>query len=97
MASEPKAAFVYDDAELLTRVKQIQSVKNQRFSSETGWEIYAFTTEDAQGYTSQEYGENTFDQYATGMDGVAFVIDMDNREIAVVHLEKQTAIIRMKE
>lgn len=86
MASEPKAAFVYDDAELFTQSEADSiSEKISDFSSETGWEIYAFTTEDAQGYTSQEYGENTFDQYATGMDGVAFVIDMDNREIAVVH------------
>lgn len=86
MASEPKAAFVYDDAELFDQSEADSiSEKISDFSSETGWEIYAFTTEDAQGYTSQEYGENTFDQYATGMDGVAFVIDMDNREIAVVH------------
>ena len=61
MASEPKADFVYDDAELFTQ-SEADSIS-----------------------TSQEYGENTFDQYATGMDGVAFVIDMDNREIAVVH------------
>lgn len=86
MASEPKADFVYDDAELFAQSEADSiSEKISDFSSETGWEIYAFTTEDAQGYTSQEYGENTFDQYATGMDGVAFVIDMDNREIAVVH------------
>ena len=86
MASEPKAAFVYDDAELFDQSEADSiSEKISDFSSETGWEIYAFTTEDAQGYTSQEYGENTFDQYATGMDGVVFVIDMDNREIAVVH------------
>ena len=98
MASEPKVDFVYDDAELFTQSEADSiSEKISDFSSETGWEIYAFTTEDAQGYTSQEYGENTFDQYATGMDGVALSLTWITVKSQWFILEKQTVIIRTKE
>ena len=44
MASEPKADFVYDDAELFTQSEADSiSEKISDFTSETGWEIYAFT------------------------------------------------------
>lgn len=76
----------------LPRVKQIPSVKKSaNFSSESRLGNLCFTTEWQQGILP-EYGENTFDQYATGMDGVAFVIDMDNREIAVVHFGEQALL-----
>lgn len=77
---------VYDDAALLDETEAFDiDTKLTDLETATGWECYAFTTVDTAGKTSQEYGEYAFDDYATGMDGVAFVIDMDNREIAVVH------------
>ena len=76
---------VYDDAELLDATEAAGiDAQLQNLEEKTGWECYAFTTIDTDGQSTKEYGEYTFDEYASGMDGVAFVIDMDNREIAVV-------------
>ena len=96
MASEPKAAFVYDDAELFDQSEADSiSEKISDFSSETGWEIYAFTTEDAQGYTSQERIP------LTSMPPAWMALLLSLTWITVKSqwfiLEKQTVIIRTKE
>ena len=93
MASEPKAAFVYDDAELFDQSEADSiSEKISDFSSETGWEIYAFTTEDAQGYTSQEYGENTFDLVERDGDFIQTVKLSDNGNYLTTYINGEEYI-----
>lgn len=77
--------YVYDNAALLT--ESDRAALNSEIASaaeKTGWFILAVTTEDAQGKTSQTYGEEYYNTYATGDDGIVLVIDMDNREYTIV-------------
>lgn len=74
---------VYDDAGLLT-TEEGTAVNDEitTLKEKTGWNIYAVTTEDAGGKTSVEYADDFFDEHSTeAEDGVALLIDMDNREI----------------
>ena len=51
------------------------------FAEESGWTLFAVTTDDANGMTSEEYADDFVDQNAFEENGVCFLIDMDNREI----------------
>ena len=74
---------VYDDAELLTESER--TALNERIaalSEKTGWNIYAITTDDAGGKSAMAYADDFFDEHSPEQeDGVALLIDMDNREI----------------
>ena len=76
---------VYDDAGLLTdSERQALDEKITSLSEETGWNIYAVTTEDARGKTAMAYADDFFDEHSPDQeDGVALLIDMDNREIVL--------------
>lgn len=80
---------VRDDAALFSDV-ELQEVETalQELEQKTGWDVYAFTTEDTNGYSSQLYGEYAFDACTDARDGVAFVVDMEHREIALVDFEE---------
>lgn len=86
MAGTPVLAdtVVSDDAYLLTDTErtdlsgQIESLENS-----TGWDIFAISTDDAEGKTSREYADDYFDTHASSKNGVVFLIDMDNREITI--------------
>lgn len=84
-ASAPTVdAGVADTAGLLSDTeKQEVAEETGQIAEETGWCIYAISTEDAEGKSAQEYADDYFDAYATKSDGVAVLIDMDNREIAI--------------
>lgn len=73
---------VVDDADLLSydEEQEIQSMLDE-FSEESGWTLFAVTTDDANGMTSEEYADDFVDQNALEENGVCFLIDMDNREI----------------
>ena len=73
---------VVDDAELLSydEEQEIQSMLDE-FAEESGWTLFAVTTDDANGMTSEEYADDFVDQNAFEENGVCFLIDMDNREI----------------
>lgn len=74
---------VYDEAELLTE-EEINSLDAQisALKEKTGWNIYAVTTADAEGKSSMAYADDFFDVHSPETeDGVAALIDMDNREI----------------
>lgn len=75
---------VYDDANLLSET-ELTSLSDtvDALAAETGWSVYAVTTEEAGGKTSQAYADDFFDAYAPGADGVVLLIDMDNREITI--------------
>lgn len=76
---------VYDDAGLLTEGEI--STLNQKINdleAESGWNIYAVTTEDAMGKSATAYADDFFDTHSPKQeDGVALLIDMDNREITI--------------
>ena len=73
---------VVDDADLLSydEEKEIQSMLDD-FAGESGWTLFAVTTDDANGMTSEEYADDFVDRNALEENGVCFLIDMDNREI----------------
>lgn len=80
-----QAGNVYDDAALLTG-SEIDALNEKiaAFCEESGWNVYAVTTEDAQGKSAETYADDFFDGHSPGQeDGVVFLIDMDNREIAL--------------
>ena len=74
---------VYDDAELLTdRERNALNNEITALTEETGWNIYAVTTDDAQGKSAMAYADDFFDEHSPEQeDGVVLLIDMDNREI----------------
>ena len=76
---------VYDDAELLTQAEaENLNTQIEELKSETGWEIFAVTTSYAEGKSAMAYADDFFDIHAEGdADGVALLIDMDNREIYI--------------
>lgn len=76
---------VYDQANLLTEVELRTLNENiTALSEETGWNIYAVTTSDAQGKSATAYADDFFDEHSPEQeDGVALLIDMDNREITI--------------
>lgn len=76
---------VYDDADILTEEEIVElNGKLSAFSEESGWSIYAVTTDHAGGRTSRQYADDFFDAHsAGGEDGAALLIDLDNREITI--------------
>lgn len=74
---------VYDDAELLSESERSAlDVRISEVSEKTGWNIFAITTNDAGGKSAMAYADDFFDEHSPDQeDGVALLIDMDNREI----------------
>lgn len=74
---------VYDEADLLTDEEMdALDEKIGALMETTGWNIYAVTTDDAGGKSAAAYADDFFDSHSTEQeDGVAALIDMDNREI----------------
>lgn len=75
---------VYDDAALLTP-EEIETLEGELDAAgeKTGWNILMLTTDDTNGKTTQEYAEDFFGAIAENGDGVALVINMQDREIYV--------------
>lgn len=76
---------VYDDAELLTE-SEIDTLNEEIaiLQESSGWNVYAVTTADAEGKSANAYADDFFDTHSPEQeDGVAVLIDMDNREIAI--------------
>lgn len=78
-------SYVYDEAGLLS-ADEI-TVLNEQISmmhEETGWDIFAVTTDDANGKSAQAYADDFYDVRTTeNSDGILVLIDMDNREIYI--------------
>lgn len=76
---------VYDDAELLSD-SEISALNEQitTLQEKSGWNVYAVTTADAGGKSATAYADDFFDVHSPEQeDGVAVLIDMDNREITI--------------
>lgn len=76
---------VYDDAGLLSESEMLAvDEKIVSIMEETGWNVYAVTTNDAGGKSATAYADDFFDAHSPEQeDGVAVLIDMDNREITI--------------
>lgn len=76
---------VYDGAELLSDSEIITlNEKITALQQASGWNVYAVTTEDAEGKIARAYADDFFDAHSPEQeDGVALLIDMDNREIYI--------------
>lgn len=76
---------VYDDAGLLTQSEQ-KAVEEQilALKEASGWNIFAVTTSDTGGKSTMAFADDFFDEHSPEQeDGVAVVIDMDNRQIYI--------------
>lgn len=76
---------VYDYASLLTD-SEMQSLNEdiEALEEESGWNVYAVTTNDAESKSAVAYADDFFDSHSSEQeDGVALLIDMDNREITI--------------
>ena len=72
---------VYDEAELLSE-SEVTSLNGEidSLSEKTGWNVLVATTDDADGKTTEVYADDIYDEtFGINTDGVAFLIDMDNR------------------
>lgn len=76
---------VYDDAGLLTEGEiSTLNEKIEELKAQSGWNVYAVTTDDAMGKSATAYADDFFDLHSPEQeDGVALLIDMDNREITI--------------
>jgi len=75
--------YVYDEADLLSDSEE-EALDNQIYEliEETGWNIYAVTIDDAQGFSTAAFADALYEDWAgIDTDGCLVLIDMDNREI----------------
>lgn len=76
---------VYDGAAIFTESEAgALEERIAAFEEVSGWNVYAVTTLDAMGKTARDYADDFFDEHSPEQeDGVALLIDMDNREITI--------------
>ena len=77
--------YVYDHADLLT-IEEEEELQNYAEVMKDTWKMnfLIITTDDARGKSSMEYADDFYDAQfpeESEMDGVAYLIDMDHREI----------------
>lgn len=85
VSAQEYGAFVADDADLFDE-KQMKAL-NQRaveLSQKSGFNVIVATIGDAQGKDARTVGEEYYNAYALGDNGITCLIDMDNREIWLV-------------
>lgn len=83
IAEAQELDHVFDDASLLTE-EELQKVSDDvnALEEKTGWTVYAVTTYDAQGKSSEAYADDFFDERTEAdADGVVLLLDMDNRQV----------------
>lgn len=79
---------VYDMAQLLSpEDEESFEAAIAQAGKRLGFDIVVVTIEDARGRTSQDYADYNYEAagfgYGGGHDGIMFLIDMDNRELAL--------------
>lgn len=76
---------VNDEAGLLSE-DEVSELEQQVISlvEKTGWNVGAFTIDDAQGLSTLQYADTCYNEWAgVDTDGFLVLIDMDNREIYI--------------
>ena len=77
--------YVFDYAGLLS-LEDLYELETQiaDMKEKTSWDIFAVTTDDAEGKSAMAYADDFYDERtAEDSDGILVLIDMDNREIYV--------------
>lgn len=77
--------YVFDYAGLMSE-DEITALEMQiaDMKEKTGWDIFAVTTDYAEGKTAMAYADDFYDERtAEDSDGILVLIDMDNREIYI--------------
>ncbi len=77
--------YVFDYAGLLS-LEELYELEMQiaDMKEKTGWDIFAVTTDYAEGKSAVAYADDFYDERTTeDSDGILVLIDMDNREIYV--------------
>ncbi|MBR5508863.1 MAG: TPM domain-containing protein [Lachnospiraceae bacterium] len=80
--------YVIDDAGLFSK-SEINAIndKIEQLQADTNMGYIVVTTEDAEGKSSQEYADDTYEASGVGIgddySGMLYLIDMDNREICI--------------
>jgi uncharacterized protein len=85
LEASAETMYVYDQADLLTE-KEEEKLQDYAEIMKEVWEMnfLIVTTDDAQGKSSMEYADDFYDAHfpeESEIDGMAYLIDMDNREI----------------
>ena len=83
--STTEVAEVFDYAMLLSE-SEIADLEMQiaDMKEKTDWDIFAVTTDYAEGKSTMAYADDFYDEYtAEDSDGILVLIDMDNREIYI--------------
>ena len=76
--------IVYDGAGLFSgeEIAYLEE-RAQELAERSGWDVRAVTTSDAGGRSAQDFLEDFYMDHYRQDDGVAFLIDMDNRELYI--------------
>lgn len=83
--AEVTESYVFDYAGLMSE-DEIAALEMQiaDMKEKTGWDIFAVTTDYAEGKSAMAYADDFYDERtAEDSDGILVLIDMDNREIYV--------------
>ena len=76
--------ILYDGADLFSASEESSLLsRGQALADLSGWDVRMVTTSDAGGRSAQEYLEDFYMDHYRQDDGVAFLIDMDNRELYI--------------
>ena len=77
-------AVLEDRASLLSQEeKQNLEQQAKALAEDTGYDIMVISTDDAGGKEAMDYAEDFYMDHKNTLDGAAYLIDMDNREIYV--------------
>lgn len=100
VSSNVLAAYenVYDEANLLTEeVRAELNNKAMTLSDQTQLEIVIVTIDDSQGKESSQYALDFYDEHGFGyestLDGVLYLLNMDEREVYIFTRDKGTDYI----
>lgn len=82
--AESEQVQVTDAADLFSASEERQLAKQaEELELSLNWDVMLVTTNDALGMTAREYAEEWVDANTQGDNGVACLIDMDNRELYI--------------
>lgn len=83
-AESAGGALVDDRADLLTASEEDQLQSSAKtLADSTGYDYFVVTTDDAGGKEARDYAEDYYMDHKTTLDGVIYLIDMDNREVYI--------------
>lgn len=83
-AESAGCALVDDGADLLTASEEDQLQSHAKtLADSTGYDYFVVTTDDAEGKEARDYAEDYYMDHKTTLDGVIYLIDMDNREVYI--------------